>query len=69
MSENVEGSTSCNPKGLHSLYREDNFTLPYHVIEEGEEEMEEENVKKKKVNVHERRGKMVVVVVERRMQL
>jgi hypothetical protein len=28
MSENVGGSTSRNPKGLHGLYR-DNFTLPY----------------------------------------
>jgi hypothetical protein len=26
MSENVEASTSRNPKGLHGLYR-DNFTL------------------------------------------
>jgi hypothetical protein len=26
MSENVGASTSCNPKGLHGLYR-DNFTL------------------------------------------
>jgi hypothetical protein len=28
MSENVGASTSRNPEGLHSLYR-DNFTLPY----------------------------------------
>jgi hypothetical protein len=28
MSENVEASTSRNPKGLLGLYR-DNFTLPY----------------------------------------
>jgi hypothetical protein len=27
MSENVGASTSCNPKGLHSLYGH-NFTLP-----------------------------------------
>jgi hypothetical protein len=27
MSENVGASTSCNPRGLHGLYRE-NFTLP-----------------------------------------
>jgi hypothetical protein len=27
MSENVGASTSRNPKGLHSLYR-DNFTIP-----------------------------------------
>jgi hypothetical protein len=26
MPENVGGSTSCNPKGLHGLYRE-NYTL------------------------------------------
>jgi hypothetical protein len=28
MSENVGASTSCNPKGLHSLYR-DNFTFTF----------------------------------------
>jgi hypothetical protein len=28
MSENMGASTSCNPKGLHGLYR-DNFTDPY----------------------------------------
>jgi hypothetical protein len=31
MSENVGGSTSRNPKGLHGLYG-DNFTLPYRVL-------------------------------------
>jgi hypothetical protein len=28
MSENVGASTSCNPKGLHGLYR-DKFTFTY----------------------------------------
>jgi hypothetical protein len=30
MSENVGASTSCNPKGLHGLYR-DNFTFTFYV--------------------------------------